>query len=157
MKMAKPVVSFGEIMLRLTPPNLERILQSPMFEASFGGGEANVAVTLAGLGQPARYVTVLPPHHPVADAEHRAGPVQVAAVAERRKDPLQPVAVGGDGARRRRRRPRKRPVKVPGAVLTDALHEPGGEFGAGGHVEKPVLYRRTAGIDHQDFHERAFR
>lgn len=68
MKMAKPVVSFGEIMLRLTPPNLERLLQSPMFDASFGGGEANVAVTLAGLGQPARYVTVLPPHHPVADA-----------------------------------------------------------------------------------------
>jgi 2-dehydro-3-deoxygluconokinase len=68
MKMAKPVVSFGEIMLRLTPPNLERLLQSPMFDASFGGGEANVAVTLAGLGQPARYVTVLPPHHPIADA-----------------------------------------------------------------------------------------
>jgi 2-dehydro-3-deoxygluconokinase len=68
MKMARPVVSFGEIMLRLTPPNLERILQSPVFDASFGGGEANVAVTLAGLGQPARYVTVLPPHHPVADA-----------------------------------------------------------------------------------------
>lgn len=68
MIMAKPVVTFGEIMLRLTPPNLERILQSPCFEASFGGGEANVAVLLEGLGQPARYVTVLPPHHPVADA-----------------------------------------------------------------------------------------
>ncbi len=68
MIMAKPVVTFGEIMLRLTPPNLERILQSPRFEASFGGGEANVAVLLAGLGQPARYVTVLPEHHPVADA-----------------------------------------------------------------------------------------
>ncbi|MDZ7638482.1 MAG: sugar kinase [Bryobacterales bacterium] len=66
--MAKPVVSFGEIMLRLTPPNLERLLQSPCFDASFGGGEANVAVLLAGLGQPARYVTMLPPHHPVADA-----------------------------------------------------------------------------------------
>lgn len=68
MKMANPVVSFGEIMLRLTPPRLERILQSPGFDASFGGGEANVAVLLAGLGQPARFVSVLPPHHPVADA-----------------------------------------------------------------------------------------
>ncbi len=68
MKLWKPVVTFGEIMLRLTPPNLERILQSPSFEASFGGGEANVAVGLAGFGYPARYVTVLPPHHPVADA-----------------------------------------------------------------------------------------
>jgi 2-dehydro-3-deoxygluconokinase len=64
----KPVVSFGEIMLRLTPPRLERILQSPGFDASFGGGEANVAVGLAGLGCPTRYVTVLPPNHPVADA-----------------------------------------------------------------------------------------
>jgi 2-dehydro-3-deoxygluconokinase len=64
----KPVVTFGEIMLRLTPPRLERILQSPRFDASFGGGEANVAVGLAGFGYPARYVTVLPPHHPVADA-----------------------------------------------------------------------------------------
>ena len=68
MIMAKPVVTFGEIMLRLTPPHLERILQSPCFEASFGGGEANVAVLLEGLGQPARFVTVLPSHHPVADA-----------------------------------------------------------------------------------------
>lgn len=64
----KPVVSFGEIMLRLTPPRLERILQSPTFDASFGGGEANVAVALAGFDFPARFVTVLPPNHPVADA-----------------------------------------------------------------------------------------
>lgn len=68
MKLWKPVVTFGEIMLRLTPPRMERILQSPSFDASFGGGEANVAVALAGFDFPARYVTVLPPHHPVADA-----------------------------------------------------------------------------------------
>jgi 2-dehydro-3-deoxygluconokinase len=68
MKPSKPVVTFGEIMLRLTPPRLERILQSPSFDASFGGGEANVAVALAGFGFPARFVTVLPPNHPVADA-----------------------------------------------------------------------------------------
>src|SRR5690242_11228235 len=58
--MSKPVVTFGEIMLRLAPPGFERFLQSPQFVATFGGGEANVAVALAGFGQPARYVTVLP-------------------------------------------------------------------------------------------------
>jgi 2-dehydro-3-deoxygluconokinase len=40
-------VTFGEIMLRLKPPGCERLLQSPLLEASFGGGEANVAVGLA--------------------------------------------------------------------------------------------------------------
>ncbi|MCS6952376.1 MAG: sugar kinase [Bryobacterales bacterium] len=64
----KPVVTFGEIMLRLAPPGFERFLQSPQFVATFGGGEANVAVALAGFGVPARYVTVLPPNHPIADA-----------------------------------------------------------------------------------------
>jgi len=66
--MPPPVVTFGETMLRLAPPGFERFLQSPMFVATFGGGEANVAVALAGFGQPARYVTVLPPAHPIADA-----------------------------------------------------------------------------------------
>src|ERR1035438_288386 len=62
------VVSFGETMLRLAPPGFERFLQSPQFVATFGGGEANVAVALAGFGNPARYITVLPPNNPVADA-----------------------------------------------------------------------------------------
>ncbi|MBI3665645.1 MAG: sugar kinase [Acidobacteria bacterium] len=66
--MSHKVVTFGEIMLRLAPPNLERILQTGTFVATFGGGEANVAVSVAGLGVPAAYVTVLPPNHPVADA-----------------------------------------------------------------------------------------
>src|SRR5260370_30626767 len=66
--MQKPVVTFGEIMLRLAPPGFERFLQSPQFVATFGGGEANVAVALAGFGWPAAYVTVLPPNHPIADA-----------------------------------------------------------------------------------------
>ena len=66
--MLRKTVTFGEIMLRLTPPNLERILQSPQFVATFGGGEANVAVALAAFGAPAAYVTALPPGHPVADA-----------------------------------------------------------------------------------------
>jgi len=55
-------------MLRLAPPNLERILQTGSFVATFGGGEANVAVSVAGFGLIASYVTVLPPNHPVADA-----------------------------------------------------------------------------------------
>mgnify|MGYP001594020134 FL=1 len=66
--MPHKVVTFGEIMLRLAPPNLERILQTGTFVATFGGGEANVAVSVAGFGLPAAYVTVLPPNHPVADA-----------------------------------------------------------------------------------------
>ncbi|MEK7409155.1 MAG: sugar kinase [Acidobacteriota bacterium] len=66
--MPETVVTFGEIMLRLAPPGFERFLQSPQFVATFGGGEANVAVALAGFGVPARYITVLPPAHPIADA-----------------------------------------------------------------------------------------
>ena len=66
--MSKLVVTFGEIMLRLAPPGFERFLQSPQFVATFGGGEANVAVALAGWGAPARYVTVLPPSNPIAEA-----------------------------------------------------------------------------------------
>src|ERR671927_690364 len=60
-------VTFGEIMLRLAPPGLERFLQTPQFVATFGGGEANVAVTLAQFGMPAAFVTVLP-SNPIADA-----------------------------------------------------------------------------------------
>ena len=66
--MLKPVVTFGEIMLRLAPPGFERFLQSPQFLATFGGGEANVAVALAGFGYPARFITVLPPANPIVDA-----------------------------------------------------------------------------------------
>jgi len=66
--MPKTTVSFGEIMLRLAPPGFERFLQSPQFVATFGGGEANVAVAVAGFGLPARYVTLLPLNNPIADA-----------------------------------------------------------------------------------------
>ena len=59
--MANTVVTFGEIMLRLAPPGFERFLQSPQFVATFGGGEANVAVAVAMFGLPARYLTVIPP------------------------------------------------------------------------------------------------
>jgi 2-dehydro-3-deoxygluconokinase len=63
----KRVVTFGEIMLRLAPPGHERFLQTPLFHATFGGGEANVAVALANLGQPVSYVTALP-ENPLGDA-----------------------------------------------------------------------------------------
>lgn len=65
--MSNLVVSFGEIMLRLAPPGFERLLQSPQFLATFGGGEANVAVAVAGFGGTSRYVTVLP-DNPITDA-----------------------------------------------------------------------------------------
>src|SRR5450432_3153313 len=65
--MPKKLVTFGEIMLRLSPPGFERFLQSPQFVATFGGGEANVAVSVAGFGWPASFVTVLPPANPIAD------------------------------------------------------------------------------------------
>ena len=54
------VVALGEIMLRLKSPQAERLFQSPLLEATFGGGEANVAVSLALLGLEATLVTVLP-------------------------------------------------------------------------------------------------
>jgi len=56
----KRIVSCGEIMLRLTPPGRERLFQSPLLETSFGGGEANVALSLALLGMEAVFVTALP-------------------------------------------------------------------------------------------------
>ena len=54
------VLTFGEIMLRLKPPGVERFFQSPSLEATFGGGEANVAVSLANFGMDAAFLTVLP-------------------------------------------------------------------------------------------------
>ena len=63
----KRFVTFGEIMLRLRSPGHERLLQSPAFEAGFGGAEANVAVSLANFGLAAAFVTALPPN-PVGDA-----------------------------------------------------------------------------------------
>jgi 2-dehydro-3-deoxygluconokinase len=66
--MPKTTVTFGEIMLRLSPPGFERFLQTPQFVATFGGSEANVAVALASFGLPASFVTVLPGQNPIADA-----------------------------------------------------------------------------------------
>ncbi|MEO0558516.1 MAG: sugar kinase [Bacteroidota bacterium] len=56
------VVTFGEIMLRLATPGFQRFTQSDRFEATFGGGEANVAVSLAHFGHDARFICKLPEH-----------------------------------------------------------------------------------------------
>ena len=58
--MGKRIVTLGEIMLRLKPLGFERFFQSPNLEATFGGGEANVAVSLANFGSHVSFVTVLP-------------------------------------------------------------------------------------------------
>ncbi|HSL23663.1 MAG TPA: sugar kinase [Vicinamibacterales bacterium] len=63
-------VCFGELMLRLSPPGYERLFQSPAFQATFGGGEANVAVSLAQFGCDSHYVTRLPAN-PIGDAALR--------------------------------------------------------------------------------------
>ncbi len=65
--MKNRVVMLGEIMLRLKPNNFERLFQSPQLEATFGGSEANVAISLAIFGLDAAFVTALPAN-PVADA-----------------------------------------------------------------------------------------
>jgi 2-dehydro-3-deoxygluconokinase len=61
------IVTFGEVMLRLKSPGFERLFQSPVLEATFGGGEANVAVSLAFFGHKVAYVTALP-RNPIGEA-----------------------------------------------------------------------------------------
>ncbi|MEM8528486.1 MAG: sugar kinase [Bacteroidota bacterium] len=56
----KKVVTFGEIMLRLTPPNLRRFSQTSSFDVIYGGGESNVAVSLANYGVPVDFVSRIP-------------------------------------------------------------------------------------------------
>lgn len=58
----KRVVTFGELMLRLTPSGYDRFFQNDQIQATFGGGEANVAVSLANFGLDSVYVTKLPDH-----------------------------------------------------------------------------------------------
>ena len=58
------VVTFGEVMLRLKSPGYERLLQSPVLEATVGGAEANVAVSLAQFGLPVSFVTALSSNAP---------------------------------------------------------------------------------------------
>ena len=60
--MARRVVTFGEIMLRLNPEGYRRIVQANTFEATYAGGEANVAVSLANFGVEAAFVSKVPEH-----------------------------------------------------------------------------------------------
>lgn len=60
-------LTFGEIMLRLKAPGMERLLTNHTLEATFGGGEANVAVSLANYGMDVGFLTVLP-DNPITDA-----------------------------------------------------------------------------------------
>jgi 2-dehydro-3-deoxygluconokinase len=82
------IAAFGEIMLRLSPPRGERLLQSPQFSAVFGGGEANVAVSLARFGHDVSYITALP--------ENALGD---AAVAELKKYGIQTDFIKRQGRR----------------------------------------------------------
>ena len=84
--MAK-VVTMGEIMLRLSTPNNERFIQADEFDVCYGGGEANVAVSLANYGHDAQFVTKVP-----------ANPIGECAVAALRKMNVgtQFIARGGD-------------------------------------------------------------
>lgn len=60
--MSKKVITFGEIMLRLAPEGYYRFVQAESYGATYGGGEANVAVSLANYGFDAKFVTKLPKH-----------------------------------------------------------------------------------------------
>ncbi|MBR4173046.1 MAG: sugar kinase, partial [Clostridia bacterium] len=84
--MAK-VVTMGEIMLRLSTPNNEKIIQADEFDINYGGGEANVAVSLANYGHNAEFVTKVPDN-----------PVGAAAVASLRKYGVETknIAKGGE-------------------------------------------------------------
>ncbi len=66
--MSSFIATFGEVMLRLTPPGFERLLQTPHLIATFGGGEANVAISLSQFGLPGRFISVLPSSNAIADS-----------------------------------------------------------------------------------------
>lgn len=82
------VVTLGEILLRLKSPQFERLFQSPLLEATFGGGEANVAASLARFGLDAALVTVLPDNS-----------IGEAAVAELRKQGVDTSLIARGGER----------------------------------------------------------
>jgi len=82
------IVTFGEIMLRLKSPGHERLFQSPVLEATFGGGEANVAVGISHLGLEACYVSIIP-----------EGAVGDACIAELRKHGIDTSKVVRKGRR----------------------------------------------------------
>jgi len=80
--MSKKIVTFGEIMLRLSTPGYERFSQADQFKATYGGGEANVAVSLANYGLQTEFVSRLP-QNDIAEAcimnlrKHNVGTNQI--------------------------------------------------------------------------------
>lgn len=60
--MPKKVVTFGEVMLRLSPPGYSRFTQTQLFDVTFGGGEANVAVALSNFGLDSYFISKIPRH-----------------------------------------------------------------------------------------------
>ena len=56
------IVTFGEIMMRLNPPGYQRFLQTSVFEATYAGAEASVAVSLTNYGNDAAFVSKVPEH-----------------------------------------------------------------------------------------------
>jgi 2-dehydro-3-deoxygluconokinase len=84
----KKIAAFGEIMLRLSPPGAEKLFQSPLLTARFGGGEANVAVSLALFGHSVRYISVIP-----------ANDVGEAAIQEMRKYGIETRFIARQGKR----------------------------------------------------------
>ena len=100
-------ITLGEIMLRLKTPGHDRFFQNPSFEATFGGGEANVAVSLANYGFDAGFVTALP-NNDIAEACIREtlepSPIELARSG---------VPVAGVGEAHERLRPRPAHRRVP--------------------------------------------
>ncbi len=85
--MAK-IITFGEIMLRLAPKGYLRFMQEPEFQATFGGGEANVAVSLAHYGLDTAFVTKLPDN-----------PITEAAIGELRRHRVDTAMIARGGGR----------------------------------------------------------
>ncbi len=80
----KPVLCFGEVLLRFSPPGQNLLFQTPQLDVCFGGAEANVAVALAQLGSRARMLSVLPANalgHAAREELRRRG-VEVGAIAQ---------------------------------------------------------------------------
>ena len=67
MSTIKKVITYGEIMMRLSTPGFQRIQQARSFDVTYAGGEANVAISLANFGIPVEFVTRLP-NNEVGDA-----------------------------------------------------------------------------------------
>ena len=112
------VVTLGEILLRLKSPQFERLFQSPLLEATFGGGEANVAVSLARFGLEAAFVTVLP-NNPLGDA----------AVAEFRRHKVETSRIVRGGERLGMYFLETGAVSRPSVVLYDRSHSSMAEAG----------------------------